>query len=71
MSKITIECEGCGKSETRPEIYKEWAIKEIPTRMMYYRSKLKYCDDCCKKKNEEALILLPEILKILGNEIQE
>ena len=64
METLKLKCE-CGQGFERPAKYKLWN-DEHPN--AHWKWKLRYCDVCFKKRTEEALKRLPEILKALMND---
>ena len=58
--QINLICKMCGADFTRPEKYKEWQ-KKSPN--VHWKWMLMYCDECRKKRIEQALNKLPEFLR--------
>lgn len=56
--KVSLTCE-CGKDFERPQKYVVWNSQH-PS--VFWRWMLKYCDTCYKKRTQQALQSLPEII---------
>jgi hypothetical protein len=59
---VSLICD-CGVQFTRPQKYIVWNSK---SQNVMWRWKLKYCDDCYKKRTEQAMSRLPEIIAKLA-----
>ena len=58
---IKLKCKNCGVEYKKPADFKKW-------NNVFFKWSLKYCDNCRRNKESEALKRLPEIIKALANE---
>ncbi len=53
---IKLKCEICGVNYEKPAHYTKW-------NNVFFKWSLRFCDDCRRKKENEALKRLPELIK--------
>lgn len=59
---IKLKCCKCGQGFERPLKYKIWNDKS-PN--VFWKWRLAYCNNCLKNKEDEALEVLPEVIKAM------